>query len=379
MPALELRILSPQKPVVSVPLVEGLTFGRHPDNRIVLDDSKVSGFHAAVVKAAAGELALVDLGSLNKSRVEGGRTLEKDESELLRPGVRIFLGKTEIQVVLAGGTLQEASTGVKSAFAAAETARALPPVPHSPPGRERAHGISTTDSVREAWEGLLRPEQAEPLAPDQQRSFVAAHPRVIVVLPTERRTVVLERPSIVFGRSHRADSGVDCVLDDESVSSVHAAITFEYGRFVIRDLGSRNGTKLDGQELAPREVRLLGRDARITLGKIECLFIFDQDPTGKPFPIQIYEHALETLVEDGSLTKKEAAAQARALRYEGRHPSAELIQAGRLTVAAWSAALVKAPHHERNVSSQRRVLWFIVLAGVAAAMAAAYYWSSGRR
>ncbi|MEO0421051.1 MAG: FHA domain-containing protein [Pseudomonadota bacterium] len=52
-------------------------------------------------------------------------------------------------------------------------------------------------------------------------------------------------------------------LDDPQISRRHAAIEFRRGRWVLRDLGSRNGTRLDGKLIdgeAP-----LGATARIDL------------------------------------------------------------------------------------------------------------------
>lgn len=56
----------------------------------------------------------------------------------------------------------------------------------------------------------------------------------------------------------------DLVLRDDKCSGHHAEIVFEDGRHVLRDLGSTNGTTLDGRPvqdvvLSPRDVFVLGR------------------------------------------------------------------------------------------------------------------------
>jgi len=53
------------------------------------------------------------------------------------------------------------------------------------------------------------------------------------------------------GRNTIGRDGSRCqvVLDDPTVSSEHAAIVFEYGRFVLYDLASTNGTFLNGQRV----------------------------------------------------------------------------------------------------------------------------------
>jgi two-component system cell cycle response regulator len=60
---------------------------------------------------------------------------------------------------------------------------------------------------------------------------------------------VVARDALVrIGRGKDAD----VKLDDEGVSRMHAMLTFEEGRFVVADLGSRNGTTVEGQLVTRR-------------------------------------------------------------------------------------------------------------------------------
>ncbi len=61
-----------------------------------------------------------------------------------------------------------------------------------------------------------------------------------------RRHVPLDRPVISIGR--RNDN--DVVLPSGTVSRRHAQIRWRYGRFVIYDLGSRGGTRVNDQPVA---------------------------------------------------------------------------------------------------------------------------------
>lgn len=51
--------------------------------------------------------------------------------------------------------------------------------------------------------------------------------------------------SFTLGRS----PGTDIHLDNPSVSRRHARVLFENGAWIIEDLGSRNGTKLNGEQI----------------------------------------------------------------------------------------------------------------------------------
>ena len=88
-----------------------------------------------------------------------------------------------------------------------------------------------------------------------------------------RHTVVV--PAIL-GRGDEAT----VVLDEPEVSRRHAEIRFEDGRYVIEDLGSRNGTRVGGEMV--RGPTPLAFGAAITLGtQLELLFTEpDQGPRG---------------------------------------------------------------------------------------------------
>jgi FHA domain len=73
--------------------------------------------------------------------------------------------------------------------------------------------------------------------------------------------------TITLGRSRACD----CVLDDPSVSRRHAELRRDGGLWLLRDLGSRNGTRVNGArlldeaEVGPGD-RVSFGDARFRLG-----------------------------------------------------------------------------------------------------------------
>lgn len=70
--------------------------------------------------------------------------------------------------------------------------------------------------------------------------------------PTPGAAFTLEGDQLTIGR----DSTNDIVINDAEISRRHARLTFQGGKFVLEDLGSTNGTFVNGQRLAgPRVLK----------------------------------------------------------------------------------------------------------------------------
>lgn len=81
-------------------------------------------------------------------------------------------------------------------------------------------------------------------------------------------------PEMIIGR----DPTVDLFIDNLAVSRKHARITWDRGHFVLEDLGSANGTFIDGK---PVTRATLGADQEVEIGK---------------FQLSIYEYPIEPKV-----------------------------------------------------------------------------------
>lgn len=99
------------------------------------------------------------------------------------------------------------------------------------------------------------------VAPATAAVATVSHP----VLDIDGRRYQLNNKRTVLGR------GTDCdiVLDDPGVSRHHAEVTLDGGRANLRDLGSTNGSFLDGERVTA--ARLVDGSA-ITLGRTRILF-----------------------------------------------------------------------------------------------------------
>jgi hypothetical protein len=74
-----------------------------------------------------------------------------------------------------------------------------------------------------------------------------------------------EREERVFGKGEAASVQID---SDALVSRSHARLTLEKGRLWVEDLGSRNGTFVNGKRIAKKTMIRAGD--RVTLGQLSC-------------------------------------------------------------------------------------------------------------
>ena len=78
-------------------------------------------------------------------------------------------------------------------------------------------------------------------------------------------STALTKPSVTIGRLPECD----VVVDDAGASRQHARIRRTEGGFVLTDLGSTNGTMVNGE---PIQEHVLEHGDRITIGETELEF-----------------------------------------------------------------------------------------------------------
>jgi len=94
--------------------------------------------------------------------------------------------------------------------------------------------------------------------------------RLQILLPDGSETLhELSEEATIVGRL--PESGLR--IEDDSVSSQHSEISFLNGQFSVRDLGSTNGTFLNGDKI---EGAILQSGDEIRFGSIACVFSNDQ-------------------------------------------------------------------------------------------------------
>ena len=91
--------------------------------------------------------------------------------------------------------------------------------------------------------------------------------------------VVCEFPSIVGVKAPEAQTVLPC----QGISRKHALLEQEAGRYYLSDLGSTNGTWLNGERLLPNEKKVLVNEDLITFADVRFMFFsagFSPDGTG---------------------------------------------------------------------------------------------------
>ena len=84
--------------------------------------------------------------------------------------------------------------------------------------------------------------------------------------PLKGKEIPLSEGPFIIGRR----DGLQLTLADGRVSRRHAEIAYEDGEYIIRDLGSRMGTKVNGRRVREKNLR---HGDRIKIGKTEFRLI----------------------------------------------------------------------------------------------------------
>ncbi len=109
--------------------------------------------------------------------------------------------------------------------------------------------------------------------------------KLLVSLPDGSNvTHELTDDAITVGRV--SDNSIQ--IDDASVSSHHAELTLRDTDYILRDLGSTNGTRLNGNKIEAEEEHQLQPGDRIRFGSIEVRYGTDLETgeTQQPLPME---------------------------------------------------------------------------------------------
>jgi FOG: FHA domain len=122
--------------------------------------------------------------------------------------------------------------------------------------------------------------------------------------------------------------GNTIVIEDSSISLMHAKITRKNGDFLLKDLNSTNGTSVNGQPIG--EVRLRDSD-RVRFAEITCQFIADA-PVPSEQPTQTVAAPAPIPITPSAVAQPWASPNPTAAPLPARSPSP--VQAGRAPAIA---------------------------------------------
>lgn len=219
----------------------GLVIGRDPDCGVVLTSLKVSRRHARVTPGLLGYSLIDD--SINGVVVNGARL---DGTCLLSQGDVIGIGEEAFRFSADPATYEPD---------AAVFASPAVPLHVSPPVTPR--------STSPATEAILKAER--PIGPPTPAAVLLASLEVLSGSLPAGTMFRVERPVVQIGRSPQSD----VFIADESISATHATLLQRRGAWQILDLGSRNGTYVEGRRITEC---LLQGVCEVRLGMMTLLF-----------------------------------------------------------------------------------------------------------
>ncbi|WP_046501853.1 ABC transporter ATP-binding protein/permease [Streptomyces odonnellii] len=257
------------------------TLGRDPQGDLVIDDARVSWRHATLSWNGRGWV-IEDHGSTNGTYVQGRRIQQSD----IGPGSAVHLGNATDgpRLSLSGGA---AGAGAYSGQAPAQAQGtqqgwqqqdpAQQPVPQQQiaggqvPGRQ-------VPAQQQGWQ--QQPPQQHGQAPHQQGPHQGGGPAAFPQQSPASGGAAGAPPvygdrspttfhQVALGRVMRIGRALEneLVVADLQVSRLHAEFTATPdGRFEIRDLGSHNGTYVNGQPIAKSGTVLIGPNDIVGVG-----------------------------------------------------------------------------------------------------------------
>ncbi|MCP4662372.1 MAG: efflux RND transporter periplasmic adaptor subunit, partial [bacterium] len=224
--------------------------GRDEDNELVLDSRGCSRFHAEIVHDGTS-YKIADKGSTNG--VLYGSELVKEL--VLADGMEVMIGEFRLSFNLPDEETSDRTVRLDYRQLASLTAAEAPDaVPQDVPAAPQ--DVPAVPQPREAPTVPREGSDGEETGPAASLLYLAwgsgRQERILKLAPG---------PEYIIGRSPSAD----LVLDDRESSVQHALVTARAGRFIVRDLGSSNGTLVNGRRI--QEAAALAAGDEIVIGQ----------------------------------------------------------------------------------------------------------------
>ena len=99
--------------------------------------------------------------------------------------------------------------------------------------------------------------------------------RLIVKRGLPPQEIPVDLPQFVIGR--KAGEGINLAIDAPYISPRHCMITFRNNRFLIRDLGSKNGTFVNGERIQPERDTIVPNGSEVEITRQVVFELWDPD------------------------------------------------------------------------------------------------------
>ncbi|MFD9220950.1 FHA domain-containing protein [Streptomyces sp. NPDC060064] len=234
------------------------TLGRDPQGDLVIDDARVSWRHASI-SWGGRSWVIEDHGSTNGTYVQGQRIHQME----IGPGSAVHLGNATD-----GPRLNLSGAGA-SGYSAQGAAPQQQAVKQQVPAQQPQQGWQQQAPAQQPQQGWQQqPPQAQ--VPHQQGPGGAGGAGGVAGAPPvygDRSPTTFHQ--LALGRVMRIGRALEneLVVSDLQVSRNHAEfVATPDGRFEIRDLGSHNGTYVNGQPIAKSGTVLIGPNDIVGVG-----------------------------------------------------------------------------------------------------------------
>ncbi len=250
----------------------GNTVGRQ-DADVLLSHNTVSRKHATIT-VEDGKVLVEDVGSTNGTTV-AGKKLEPGENVEIADGAEVVFGSQAL--VFHKGAVEPEPPTDEHGCTRIEGEREAPAEPE-PSTDEHGSARTEPEGVDSGqWTVDSEPGVVEEVVDDAEGSL--PQPPTPNSQPPVGRMVSSDG-SLTFDLAEGTHSvgrreGNDIIVPDPYCSGSHAELKVEGGEFVITDVGSTNGTLVNGVKLEPDSPRVLQPGDEVTIGntvlKIEAV------------------------------------------------------------------------------------------------------------